>query len=327
MLLLVLPPRGANTGGSQEYVSRARVSRRRLFRETAKTVVNRHNNLAEPSRPPSRTELLSFANGGTPRPCVLACSQFPSSLSPATMRLVSAAGGVLLAVHHVAGFAIRPPTGEVGTFNAPLQRRAALQHPRTATAATRPSWRCAGLRERPGCPRISRRRPWWATQAAGAPSSNRGGMITMCSPPVTAASKDREASTTTNAGGGLRLAVVGENADELGLRLAERYGLVATSMDELMKGRKGRKTDNVKARAASEWLASGGATAAGCECVRGPDHQRLRVCTRASGHILCIHICTRSLIKKCAWTRGICKSAVALFLPARRYIRFRTTST
>lgn len=80
----------------------------------------------------------------------------------------------------------------------------------------------------------------------------------MCSPPVTAGSRDHEASST---GGGLRLAVVGENADELGLRLAGRYGLVATSMDELMKGRKGRKTDNVKARAASEWLANGGANA------------------------------------------------------------------
>ena len=56
---------------------------------------------------------------------------------------------------------------------------------------------------------------------------------------------------------GLRLAVVGENADELGRRLAERYGLAATSMDELMKGRKGRKTDNVRAKAASEWLAGG----------------------------------------------------------------------
>ncbi|CBN74466.1 DEAD box helicase [Ectocarpus siliculosus] len=52
----------------------------------------------------------------------------------------------------------------------------------------------------------------------------------------------------------LRLAIVGENADELGLRIAERHGLVATSMDGLMKGRKGRKTDNVKAKAAAEWL-------------------------------------------------------------------------
>eukprot|EP00903_Cladosiphon_okamuranus_P010951 g10343.t1 len=82
----------------------------------------------------------------------------------------------------------------------------------------------------------------------------------MRSPPVTAvavsASKDREASSGT--GRSLRLAVVGENADEVGLRLAERHGLASTSMDELMKGRKGRKTDSVKARAASEWLARRG---------------------------------------------------------------------
>lgn len=84
----------------------------------------------------------------------------------------------------------------------------------------------------------------------------------MCSPPAaaTALSQDHEANA-----GGLRLAVVGENADELGFRLAERYGLVATSMDKLMKGRKGRKTDNVKARAASEWLASRGDATVGGE--------------------------------------------------------------
>lgn len=73
---------------------------------------------------------------------------------------------------------------------------------------------------------------------------------------VSAVPEGRDPSTQ----GGLRLAVVGENADELGRRMAERYGLVATSMDDLMKGRKGRKTDNVKAKAVSEWLAeSGGA--------------------------------------------------------------------
>ena len=36
---------------------------------------------------------------------------------------------------------------------------------------------------------------------------------------------------------GLRLVVVGPNADELGVKMAERHGLAATSMDELMKGR------------------------------------------------------------------------------------------
>ena len=51
------------------------------------------------------------------------------------------------------------------------------------------------------------------------------------------------------------MVVVGPNADELGVKMAERHGLAATSMDELMKGRKGRKTDAVKAKAASKWLA------------------------------------------------------------------------
>lgn len=51
------------------------------------------------------------------------------------------------------------------------------------------------------------------------------------------------------------MAVVGPNADELGIRMAERHGLAATSMDQLMKGRKGRRTDAVKAKAASNWLA------------------------------------------------------------------------
>lgn len=51
------------------------------------------------------------------------------------------------------------------------------------------------------------------------------------------------------------MAVVGPNADELGIRMAERHGLAATSMDQLMKGRKGRRTDAVKAKAASKWLA------------------------------------------------------------------------
>lgn len=74
----------------------------------------------------------------------------------------------------------------------------------------------------------------------------------MTFPAATAAPEDHE----RNSPGNLRLAVVGEGADELGRRLAERYGLVATSMDKLMKGRKGRKTDNVKAKAAAEWLAT-----------------------------------------------------------------------
>lgn len=55
------------------------------------------------------------------------------------------------------------------------------------------------------------------------------------------------------------MAVLGPNADELGVMVAERHGIAATSMDELMKGRKGRRTDAVKAKAASKWLEEKGA--------------------------------------------------------------------
>lgn len=80
---------------------------------------------------------------------------------------------------------------------------------------------------------------------------------------TTASSAMPEGSDPSKQQGGLRLAVVGENADELGRRMAERYGLVATSMNELMKGRKGRKTDNVRAKAVSEWLAERGGASTG----------------------------------------------------------------
>lgn len=74
--------------------------------------------------------------------------------------------------------------------------------------------------------------------------------------------------------GPLRLATVGANADELGIRIAERYGLAVKSMDELMKGRKGRKTDLVKAKAASQWLAEEGAA--------GEKQRSLRLAERCS---------------------------------------------
>lgn len=89
-------------------------------------------------------------------------------------------------------------------------------------------------------------------------SSDVDGDHTPTSSGMTASADDR------GVGMGLRLAVVGPNADEVGVRMAERHGLAATSMDELMKGRKGRRTDAVKAKAASKWLKEEkGAAAAG----------------------------------------------------------------
>lgn len=94
------------------------------------------------------------------------------------------------------------------------------------------------------------------TESCPGNSSPRG-VVNMMSFPAALAGATAEAVPVgrfPNKQGGLRLVVVGEHADELGLRMAERYGLVTTSMDELMKGRKGRKTDNVKVKAVSEWL-------------------------------------------------------------------------
>ncbi|CAN0472724.1 unnamed protein product, partial [Ectocarpus sp. 8 AP-2014] len=175
------------------------------------------------------------------------------------MRLVPAAGGTFLVVPHVVGFAVRP--FEAATMAAvPRQPFAVVRlHPAAAAAAAAPSASprmCYDGREWPECSRTSRRRPWWTTKAGGTPSRS-GTAVSMTSTP-SATTAGREVSVEDHEpirpAGLLRLAIVGENADELGLRIAERHGLVATSMDGLMKGRKGRKTDNVKAKAAAEWL-------------------------------------------------------------------------
>lgn len=75
-----------------------------------------------------------------------------------------------------------------------------------------------------------------------------------------------EASSTTGAAareksigsGDLRLAIVGVGADEVGVMMRRRYGFAVTSMDELMKGRRGRRTETVKAKAVSKWLTEEG---------------------------------------------------------------------
>ncbi|CAM9579221.1 unnamed protein product [Ectocarpus sp. 4 AP-2014] len=172
------------------------------------------------------------------------------------MRLVPAAGGTFLVVPHVVGFAVRP--FEAATMAAvPRQPFAVVRrHPAAVATASASPRMCYDGRGGPECPRTSRRRPWWATKAAAILSTS-GTAVSMTSTP-SATTAGREVSVEdhepSRPAGLLRLAIVGENADELGLRIAERHGLVATSMDGLMKGRKGRKTDNVKAKAAAEWL-------------------------------------------------------------------------
>lgn len=70
-------------------------------------------------------------------------------------------------------------------------------------------------------------------------------------------------------GGGLRFAIVGVGADAVGLRLGQRFGgVVITSIDKLMKGRKGRKTEKVKANAVSKWLTEEGSVGKNSYCTR-----------------------------------------------------------
>lgn len=70
-------------------------------------------------------------------------------------------------------------------------------------------------------------------------------------------------------GGGLRCAIVGVGADAVGLRLGQRFGgVVITSIDKLMKGRKGRKTEKVKANAVSKWLTEEGGVGKNSRCTR-----------------------------------------------------------
>lgn len=70
-------------------------------------------------------------------------------------------------------------------------------------------------------------------------------------PPKPGSSRANEAEVESL----VRFAIVGANADEVGVRTGERYGYAVTSMQGLMEGRKGRKTDTVKAKAVARWLA------------------------------------------------------------------------
>lgn len=54
--------------------------------------------------------------------------------------------------------------------------------------------------------------------------------------------------------GRLRLSIVGRNAEKVGFQLGQRIGLSVRSIEELMAGRRGRRTDTVKAKAVLHWL-------------------------------------------------------------------------
>lgn len=212
-----------------------------------------------------------------------------------TMRLL-AAGSLLIVVPHVVGFTV-PPLSSSGALTS-LQPCSTLCRSRVQAAlhtahhggaglttprARYPARPSSSIRQGWSEGRGRRRRSWSAMQADSSTSSTTA--RTMMSQPTPAAegadSDEGDCSPTTasssSAGtareeevpaagrpaGGLRLTIVGASADELGAKIADRHGLIATSMDKLMKGKKGRKTDNVKARAASAWLADHEKDAAG----------------------------------------------------------------
>lgn len=85
--------------------------------------------------------------------------------------------------------------------------------------------------------------------------------MALAASPTNLETSSRSGSTALDESNGrrsLRFAIVGVGAGELGERMGERYGLAVTSVDELMKGKKGRRTDNVKAKAVAKWLAEEG---------------------------------------------------------------------
>lgn len=201
-----------------------------------------------------------------------------------TMRIVTT-GGVLLAVPHVAGFVAGPTVCLVPTSALPQPSAFSLRSPHQAQAVVRTAPRRHRHRhgaaetltaaesvwcsqEGFGCSIYRRRqRQLWVTPAASATTTGAGTTTSTSSLPAARATilvdhdhhddepSSSDAAASAGVGMGLQLAVIGLNADELGLRMAERHGLLATSMDELMKGRKGRRTDAVKAKAVSKWLA------------------------------------------------------------------------
>lgn len=54
--------------------------------------------------------------------------------------------------------------------------------------------------------------------------------------------------------GSLSLVIIGACADSLGFQVGEHYGFSVKSIDELLEGRRGRKTDNVKVKVILKWI-------------------------------------------------------------------------
>lgn len=176
------------------------------------------------------------------------------------MRL-RAAGVVIIGVTYVSAYANSPLSPRL--LQQP-QTRAALLRPRTVvdlanidgTAVSTPTPRNTLLLHCVGRYFESfryRKRPWSAVWTANSKS------FFMASTSLQQSTSTRSHLDLGNERekgilGQLRLVIIGANASELGLKLAESYGVPVKSMEDLMKGRRGRRTDLVKAKAASQWL-------------------------------------------------------------------------
>lgn len=174
------------------------------------------------------------------------------------MRL-RAAGGVIIGVPHISAFVNGPPSPRL------LQQphaQAALLRPRTVvdlanidrTAASTPTPRNTLLLRHGGRYFESfrcRKQPW---SAAWTENSKSTFMASTSLQQSTSARSPLDLRNEKGILGQLRLVIIGANASELGLKLAEFYGVPVKSMEELMKGRRGPRTDLVKAKAASQWL-------------------------------------------------------------------------
>lgn len=176
------------------------------------------------------------------------------------MRL-TATGVGMIGVTYVSAFVNSPPSPRL--LQQP-QARATLLRPRTVvdlanidgTAVSTPTPRNNLLLHGGGRHFESfryRKRPW---SAAWTTNSKSFFMASASLQQTTSTRSHLDLRNETERGilGQLRLVIIGANASELGLKLAEFYGAPVKSMEDLMKGKRGRRTDLVKAKVASQWL-------------------------------------------------------------------------
>lgn len=102
----------------------------------------------------------------------------------------------------------------------------------------RGQWRLPSSHHGENLRTIGRKRPWWFTAMSTSHVDVEAGVPTT-----------NEADGTL-----LPLAAVGVGSHALGVSIAEHYGWRVRSINELLTGRKGRRTSAVKARVVAQWL-------------------------------------------------------------------------